>query len=334
MTLFEICFMSAQALFAQAKENYDLGILSLTEEVLQNLITQYPDYAPAHHLLAKVAYDDNQGYDAMIAHYDNAINADPSNMAYKHEKTCREVNFLLHNGGEQSEMKAMLAPVLQQNPNHAEGNYLMGRIIDNNWEISADKNELLTYYDKAIANDHTHQEWFMIRSQVHSALDFENIYPRKTTKHLENEIADLKSIIDLNPTNDWASGAYHYLAGVYVQLERFEDAIAELETLRIFPGDNARYMDTAIMLMAEIKAQSMQDYQGALTNYDELVEYVEASEDTTLITNSTKASAYYNRGKLKIEHLNQKNEGLADLKKAHDYLPDDEFYKGEYETSK
>lgn len=326
--------MSAQQLFEQAKENYDLGIMSLTEETLMELIAQYPDYAPAHHLLAQVAYHDNQGFEVTIAHYENAIKADPTNIGYKHEKACKETLSFLLNGGEKNEMLNILNPILQQNPTHAEANFLMAGVLNNDWENPADKNLLLKHYDIALAHDNTHQEWFIKRAEVHQSIDFDLGFPRPTTQHLQNALADYTSAIDINPMNDWASGAYHQKAGILVQLERFEDAIAELELLRIFPGDNARYMDTAITLMAEIRIQSMHDYQGALQNYNELVEYVESVEDEFVVTPLTKSTAYHGRGKLKIEHLNQKTEGVADLKKAMEYSPDDEFFKEEYNENK
>ena len=74
------------------------------------------------------------------------------------------------------------------------------------------------------------------------------------------------------------------------------------------------------------------NYEGALATLNEYVEYANNPENA-MASDTDKISAYYERGKLKIEHLNQKEEGLKDLKKVLEYDNSD-FYKEEYENAK
>ncbi len=342
--------MSAQELFAQAQENYNMGILSLTEETLTALIAEYPNYAPAHHLLAKVAYDDNQTMETILSHYDNAIKADPNNQGYKHEKAYRNANFLYLNAGI-PEAKKIATQILKENPNYAGANFLMGQILQNDFfeknlektpeEQYSDENkklalendfETLKYFDKALLDDNTNQEWFITRGQLYQAIDFKTAtFPRSNNEYLQKAVLDFTSAIDINTANEWGASAYIARSESNLLLEKFEDATFDLDMARTFVP---HHTSNCLSAIASIKANYMNDYEGALTTLNELVDFVEASEEySSEFAQSQKSSPYYERGKLKIEHLNQKVEGIADLKKASAYSPNDDFYKEEAENN-
>jgi tetratricopeptide (TPR) repeat protein len=342
--------MSAQELFTQAQENYNMGILSLTEENLTALIAEYPHYAPAHHLLAKVAYDDNQTIESIMSHYDNAIKYDPNNQTYQHEKAYRNANFLFLNDG-MPEAKNIVLQILKENTNHAGANFLMGQLIENELfqkEISGEiqdtfseefkkikvesKLQSLKYYDKALETEKNNQEWFLMRGQLYHSLDFiTKEFPRIKTEYLEKCVLDFTSTIDLDTTTEWGASAYIGRSNAYIELEKFDEAIFDLDMARTFVPHHTL---SNLQAMASIKESYKQDYQSALETYNELIDYLENNEEfSTEFAQNQKSSPYYNRGMLKINHLNQKTEGIADLKKASDYMPEDTFYKEEYENS-
>lgn len=127
---------------------------------------------------------------------------------------------------------------------------------------------------------------------------------------------------------DWIAGAYEKKGISYGALQKYEEAVQNYDMARLM---SPRYSHL-LTIIASLKAEQLHDKEGALATLDEYVAYCETNKDVTVFEN-TLAEAYYHRGKLKIEHLHQKEAGLQDLAKAVEFEPSD-FYKEEYESAK
>lgn len=131
-----------------------------------------------------------------------------------------------------------------------------------------------------------------------------------------------------NYPEDWIAGAYEKKGICYGTLQDYEQAVQNYDMARIL---SPRYSHL-LTIIAQIKTDILQDVGGALMTLEEYVAYCENNRGVTVFEN-TLAEAYYYRGKLKIDHLNQKEAGLADLAKAVEFEPSD-FYKEEFEMAK
>lgn len=242
----------------------------------------------------------------------------------------------------------LLAQLLQKSNDYAPAYALKGDIVNSDFD---NPNGLLAieYYTKAIESNPNSKEFRYKRANAYTLMphqivtkegfDFQN-----QTKHhhfYEKAIADCDYITNEMESDeygeDWIAGAYDLKAGAYLSMQKFEEAISNYEAAK---GMSDRYASGSLEQIATIKTDFLSDYEGALAILDEYVMYVSnrpALEDhephQVVLSDSSKAIPYYKRGKLKIEHLNQKQEGLKDLKKAIEY-DDSDFYKEEYENAK
>jgi tetratricopeptide (TPR) repeat protein len=157
-------------------------------------------------------------------------------------------------------------------------------------------------------------------------------FPRTSTEYIEKAVADFNNAIELNSSNELGASAYIACSNAYIELGKFDEAISCLEIARTFIP---RYTPDNLQTVASIKENCKQDYEDALETYNQLILFLENNESySDDFGKMHKSSPYYNRGMLKINHLNQKDEGIADLKIASEYSPEDTFYKEEYENSK
>jgi tetratricopeptide (TPR) repeat protein len=131
-----------------------------------------------------------------------------------------------------------------------------------------------------------------------------------------------------NYPEDWIAGVYEKKGICYGTLQDYEQAIQNYDMARLMSPRYSHLLTT----MAQIKADILNDAEGALAYLNEYVEYCESNKGNTVFEN-TLAEAYYHRGKLKVAHLNQKEAGLQDLAQALEYENSD-FYREEYELVK
>lgn len=234
----------------------------------------------------------------------------------------------------------LLDQLLQQNNDYAPAYALKGNIANSDFD---NPNGVLAieYYTKAIESNPKSKEYRLNRANAYMLMpqemikkegfDFEN-----ETKHYhfyQKAIADCDYITnemesDVFP-EDWLAGAYELKGGAYLSMQQFEDAISNYDMAK---NMSERYASASFSQISQIKINSLNDYEGALATLNDYVDYCNNSE-SELINDSTKAEAYYYRGKLKIDFLNDKKGGLQDLQKVLEYENSD-FYKEEYENAK
>lgn len=255
------------------------------------------------------------------------------------EELYEEANNAFFNQ-ENEKALGLLDQLLQQNNSYAPAYALKGNIANSDFE---NPNGMLAieHYTKAIEAAPTSKEYRLNRANAYMLMpqemlkkegfDFEN--QTKYNHFYEKAIADCDYITnemesDVFP-EDWLAGAYDLKAGAYLSMQQFEEAISNYDMAKIM---SERYTSASFSQISQIKINSLSDYAGALTTLDEYVAYCNNPE-SNFATDNVKAEAYYYRGKLKIDFLNDKKGGLQDLEKVLEYDNSD-FYKEEYKSSK
>lgn len=231
--------------------------------------------------------------------------------------------------GDTDHAQKLNTAILAQNPNYAPALFLEAQ-ISVSFDLVAKKRLILL--TKAIENDPQNQEYLATRAETYLVADHNEIVAfgfDRDKKYLHKALEDTDKVIEIDMFSEYGAQAYEIKAKAYVSLEKYEDAVNAWEMCR---NVSERHTSTALSLIGQIRTESMQDYVGALAAYNEYVAY-ENNEDNIYKSDVSKAEAYYYRGKLKIEHLNDKIGGVADLKAA-SALGQSDFYTEEYESFK
>ncbi len=230
--------------------------------------------------------------------------------------------------GDADQAQRLNAVILKENPNYAPALFLEAQMAQSNG-LSAKKSIIL--FSKAVENDPQNQEYLATRAELYLLADFDEVVAYgfdRDKKYLHKALEDADKVIEIDILSVYGAQAYEIRSKAHVSLEQYEDAINDWEMCRCV---SESHTNIALSLIGQIKTESMKDYEGALVAYDEFVAYNE--NGGTYASDISKAEAYYYRGKLKIEHLNQKESGLSDLKIASKPGTSD-FYTEEYESYK
>lgn len=211
--------------------------------------------------------------------------------------------------------------------------------------------EKIDLYTKAIEERPNSKEYYIGRAETYlsmpndnSGANFEvgNVNLKVSVSNIadnnkwyQKAIDDCNHVINVMEADiypeDWVAGAYEIKAKAEVFLELYENAIFSYDMAKIM---SERYSSVSFTMMAALRQNYMHDYEGALAILDDYVAYVESGGFYEgAVSDTMRAEAYYTRGKLKIDYLNQKKEGLQDLKKVLDY-DNSEFYQEEYNNNK
>lgn len=208
----------------------------------------------------------------------------------------------------------LLNQILAQDSQHAASYFLKAQIAFGENSPEA----MFENYKKAIeANPHS-KEYRLTLAQAKLA---EAHSPALDKQRVQEVIDDCNYIIsemeaDIFP-EDWNSGAYELRGQAEALSDRWEEAVFSFDMARIF---SPRYNATMVPAMAGIQAEKLNNPEAALALWNEYIEFSENPNNEIFgESDNSRACAYYGRGELKIKHLNQKNDGLADLKKAVEY---------------
>lgn len=207
--------------------------------------------------------------------------------------------------------------------------------------------ERIDLYTKAIEERPNSKEYYIGRAEAYLSMPHDNgganfgvgnvnfkVSVSNVTdnnKWYQKAIDDCNHVInvmepDIYP-EDWVAGAYETRAKAEVFLELYEDALMSYDMAKIM---SERYSSGSFSMMAGLKQNYLKDYEGALYVLDQYVEYVESGGSYEgAVSDDMRFDAYYTRGKLKIEHLNQRKEGMQDCENGLKYM-EDEFIREEY----
>ncbi len=243
-----------------------------------------------------------------------------------------EQAYEAHLNQENDKALSLLDQVLAQDNSYAPAYFLKANIFLLDFE-NPRQAEAIELFEKAIELNPTSKEYRLAFADGYMQSAFKAFGDDKAQADFYKQAIAVCDFVTNemesdNYPEDWIAGAYEKKGICYNTLGDLEQAIQNYDMARLM---SPRYTHLLI-IMSQLKAEGLQDAQGALTTLDEYVEYCETNKDV-LVFESELASAYYHRGKLKAEHLSQKEAGLQDLSKALEYENSD-FYREEYETIK
>ncbi len=137
---------------------------------------------------------------------------------------------------------------------------------------------------------------------------------RASMKDYENALKDANKAIELaekTGDKDHLFSGYHTRSNIHAFMKNNKAVIADLKKA-IENSDAGTFKASMLGSIADnLASDQIADYQGALTYINlSIAEYEKAGDI------STSGTMHYTRGMLKIEKLNQKEQGCADLKKA------------------
>ncbi len=227
---------------------------------------------------------------------------------------------------------ALIDDLLKKHKDYAPAYFLKANIISMDFE---NRNDLLAleYYTKAIEAAPTSKEYRLMRADAyimtpqHLGINLPEHY-HFYDKAMEDCDYITNEMESDNYPEDYIAAAYDRKGDIYIHKGEHEEAVNQYNTSRSM---SESFITTSFNKIAVLK-QGLNDHIGALAAYDELIE-IYTTTDSIFISDTDRAVAFWNRGRLKIDYLNQKNEGLADLKKVLEY-DDSDFYKEEYENAK
>jgi tetratricopeptide (TPR) repeat protein len=165
----------------------------------------------------------------------------------------------------------------------------------------------------------SYQDTYGFIADYTKAIEFDNVSWRYVSrsrgkvniKDYKGALADCNiaiSMAEKKGEREHIFSAYHQRADIFVFLQDYKSAIADLEKALKNTEQNG---------FAGAMLSSMADYAKELKDYDASMKYIERAITVyQKINDATEGTMYYNRGLLKIEHLNKKEEGCADFKKA------------------
>lgn len=238
---------------------------------------------------------------------------------------------------ENDKANQLLDKILKQDSQYAPAYALKGHIANSDFE-NPNGTLSIEYYTKAIEANPNSKEYRLDRANAYMLIPQEMINKEgfnfdDETKYYhfyEKAIADCDYVTNEMESDeypeDWIAGAYEKKADAYLSMKQADEAISNYQMAK---NMSERYTSGSFSKIATIQ-ESQEKYEDALQTFNEYVAYCNNSE-SQFADDNTKAEAYYYRGKLKIDWLNQKEDGLADLKKASEFGISD-FYTEEYEN--
>lgn len=247
-----------------------------------------------------------------------------------------EQAYEAHLNQEDDKALSLLSQAIAQDSQYAPAYFLQGNIHNLDFE-NPRRDEAIACYTKAIELNPTSKEYRLALIDAYMGKGFDAFgnaeaqaeYYRQAIAVCDYVTNEMESD---NYPEDWIAGAYEKKGISYGTLGNYEEAIQNYDMARLL---SPRYMHL-LTIIASLKAEQLNDKEGALATLDEYVHfntegYWEHGDMYAHTINP--AEAYYHRGKLKIDHLNQKEAGLQDLAKVLEYENSD-FYREEYEMAK